>query len=123
MYTQAISAMRTFAGDEASLSSSWPSAEAEGELFSAQTMPAIKKEVNAVEDADVYKAYGGNAPPWKRGYGRSRGWSRNNRGYRGRQDGGKQDGGAQRRGVEKLNPKNRFGDYLRYHGCGLLRHI
>ena len=71
----------------------------------------------------MYKVYGGNAPPWKRGYRCGRGWSGNNRAYQGRQDGEWQDGGAQGRGVEKLNPKNRFGDYLRCHGCGSFRHM
>ena len=39
-----------------------PSAEAEGGLFSVQTMPAIKQEINVVDDAAVYRAYGNNAP-------------------------------------------------------------
>lgn len=89
--------------------------EAEGGLFSAHSMPTIKQEVNVVDDAEVYLVYGSNAPPWRSGYGR-------NRGYR-RQDGVKQDGGGQGGAEGKLNPKNRYGDYLQCHGCGSFRHM
>ena len=124
LYTQAISALRKFAGDQAGLRFSSKSAEGEGGLFSAQPLPTIKQEVNMVDELEeeVYRAFGSNAPPWRRGYGRGRGWSGNNRGYRGRQHDGKQEGGSQG-GGEKVNPKNRYGDYLRCHGCGSFRHL
>jgi len=122
LYDQAISALRKYAGDSFS-GISTSSGEAEGGgLFSEPF--SIKQEVN---QAEVY--YGGGAQSGFQRYGRGRGRGRygNSRSwYRGsdwRQNGGSAEQPKHQQSVEKVNAKNKFGDYYRCHCCGSFRHM
>ena len=122
LYEQAISALRKYAGDTFSgISTSSEGAEGGG-LFSEPFL--VKQEVN---QAEAY--YGGGAQSGFQRYGRGRGRGsygnsqRWNRGPDWRQDGGTAERPKYQQSADKVNARNKFGDYLRCHCCGSFRHM
>jgi transposase InsO family protein/ribonuclease HI len=146
LYEQAISALRKYAGDSFSgISMSSGGTEITG-LFSEPF--SIKQEVNQAEayygsgvdqgvnQAEAYYGsgvnqaeayYGGRARGgFQRGgrgrgrYGNSQSWSR---GSDWKLNSGLAEHSKYKHSGEKVNAKNKFGDYYRCHCCGSFRHM